>query len=84
MEVLLLRRVSWRALSLWTNDAGEEQAARVSALDAGDAGIWLTNHTSGKTKDVVVSFEPTEPSVVWDRIVELVPYPVASSAAPVV
>ncbi len=83
MELLLLRRLSWRAVSLWKDDGGEKQAAGVSAIDGGDAGLWLTNHTSADTKQAVIMLTPVESSDIWDRIVGLVPYPVGSNAEPV-
>ncbi len=80
MELLLLRRLSWRAVSMWTTEDGEKHAEGVAAIDGGDAGLWLSDRTSDATDKAVIRLEPTESSVVWDRIVNLVPYPVGTDA----
>ena len=76
LHVLLQRRLSWRAVSVWTGSNGEKAAAGVAAIDGGDAGLWLSSR-SDDSAEATVRLQSVESSVVWDRIVALVPFPVA-------
>jgi hypothetical protein len=72
LAVLSERRVSWTASSAWTGTDGEQRVQSVAVLDGGAEGLWLTRH-EGEFPDSTVHLEPVPPSVVWERILGLMP-----------
>ena len=72
LALLRERRLSWTATSAWTGMDGEPRVQSVAVLDAGVEGLWLTRH-EGEPPATTVHLEPVRPSVVWDRIVALMP-----------
>jgi hypothetical protein len=74
--VLRERRLSWTATSSWAAADGEPRLSSVAVLDAGAEGLWLTRH-EGEPPDTTVHLQPVPPSVVWERIVALMPSPEA-------
>ena len=72
LGVLRERRLSWTATSAWTGIDGEQRVQSVAVLDAGAEGLWLTRH-EGEPPAATVHLEPVRPSVVWERIVALMP-----------
>jgi hypothetical protein len=68
LAVLRNRRMSWRATSAWKRPDGEVRVRSVAVLDGASSGLWLTRHEDG-----VAHLQPVPPSVVWERIVDLVP-----------
>lgn len=81
LELLAQRRLSWRAFSLWTDTDGLEQTAAVAVVDGGDSGLWLSQHLDAESADPFIRLTPTEPSVVWEGIVSLVPSPASITVA---
>jgi hypothetical protein len=79
-KLLVDRRLSWRAFSVWHDAAGEPQVVSVAVLDGGDSGFWLSSHEPPGADDAVVVLEPTSAGEVWERIVALVPLPVPTGA----
>jgi hypothetical protein len=77
MELLMLRRLSWRVASSWDDDDGEPLGTIIGVIDGGDAGLWFSLHLGdGSTENTVIRLTPTEPSEVWEKLVEAVPFPV--------
>ncbi len=74
LTVLRERRSSWTATSAWTGEDGEQHVSSVAVLDGGAEGLWLSRH-EGEAPDAIVHLEPVAPSVVWERIVALMPHP---------
>ena len=72
--VLRERRSSWTATSAWMGEDGEQRVSSVAVVDGGAEGLWLSRH-EGEPPDTVVHLEPVPPSVVWERIVALMPHP---------
>ena len=65
--------LSWRASSAWTELGGDRRVESVAVLDAGVEGLWLTRH-EGDPESPTIHLEPVPPSVVWDRVVDLMPH----------
>jgi hypothetical protein len=74
LAVLRERRSSWTATSAWMGEDGEQRVSSVAVLDGGAEGLWLSRH-EGEAPDTVVHLDPVAPSVVWERIVALMPHP---------
>jgi EspG family len=72
LALLTERRLSWRASSAWTELGGDRRVESVAVLDAGVEGLWLTRH-EGDPDSPTIHLEPVPPSVVWDRVVDLMP-----------
>ncbi|MGH3342028.1 MAG: hypothetical protein ACRDPK_03925 [Carbonactinosporaceae bacterium] len=72
-DLLVDRRISWRASSIWTDGSGETQTRTVTVVDGGRRGLWLSETDTLRVQDPPVRLEPTRPSNVWRRIVALVP-----------
>jgi hypothetical protein len=70
--LMIGRRSSWRASSIWTDVSGPRTDS-VAVVDGGDSGLWLTTHETSDGVEPVMSLQPALPSVVWQRIVSLVP-----------
>jgi EspG family len=79
-KLLVDRRLSWRAFSVWHNAAGEPEVVAVAVVDGGESGFWLSSHEPPGADDAVVVLEPTSAGEVWERIVALVPLPVPTGA----
>lgn len=73
LELLRLRRLSWRATSSWSDQAGDHVAS-VAVLDAGTAGLWLPEPRGEDPATALLHLEPVAPSAVWERIVALMPH----------
>jgi hypothetical protein len=71
VDVLLGRRSSWRASSIWT-DVGGQRSESVSVIDGGDGGLWIST-AEGDAEHTVVCLRPVLPSTVWHHLVRLVP-----------
>jgi hypothetical protein len=71
-KLLAERRLSWTATSTWTGSDGEQRLTSVAVVDGGVEGLWLSRH-EGEPPDTLIHLEPVKPSVVWDRIVDLMP-----------
>lgn len=75
LELLLGRRLSWRASSCPAEPGSlEEELAWVAVIDGGEGGLWLSEH-GGSEHDPTVTLEPISPGAAWERIVELMPAP---------
>jgi hypothetical protein len=74
LELLLQRRLLWRASSIWNKADGEEDAAIVSVIDGGEAGLWVTHRVDG-WGGKVICLTPSDADQVWDKLGGLVPYP---------
>jgi hypothetical protein len=72
IKLMLDRRSSWRASSIWTDDSGE-RIETVSVLDGGESGLWLTTHELDEGSEQMICLESVPPSTVWHRIVGLMP-----------
>jgi hypothetical protein len=71
IEMVRLRRSSWRASSIWTDDDGP-RAESITVVDSGDGGLWISTATEGADESTLC-LEPVLPSTVLGRIVGLVP-----------
>jgi hypothetical protein len=81
LDLLLDRRSSWRASSVWTEASGP-RTEWVSVVDGGDSGLWLSTHEDDDGEDPVICLRPVPPSTVWHRLVALVPAPPDAPAVP--
>lgn len=70
-DLLAHRRSSWRIRSSW-RDAGGPQGVAFAVLDGAERGYWLTHH-AGEGEDRTVVLEPVKPSVVWSKLMDLLP-----------
>lgn len=70
-DLLAHRRSSWRARSSWRDGEGPRESA-FAVLDGGERGYWLTHH-EGEDDERIVVAEPVKPSVVWSKIMDLLP-----------
>lgn len=78
-ELMLDRRSSWRASSIWTDDSGQRMES-VCVVDGGNSGLWLTTHETAGAEPIV-HLHPVAQSTVWDRIVNLMPWAAAEPGA---
>jgi hypothetical protein len=72
IELMIGRRSTWRASSVWT-DASGPRTQSVAVVDGGDGGLWLTTHDAEAGREPMISLQPALPSAVWQRILDLVP-----------
>lgn len=79
IDLMLDRRSSWRASSIWTDDSGQRLES-VCVVDGGNSGFWLTTHETD-ADEPMICLRPVAQSTVWDRIVDLMPWAAAEPGA---
>ncbi len=79
VQLLLDRRLSWRASSSWKDPERGQQIAWVAIIDGGESGLWLSDNDEDP-RDPVVWLDPIWPGAAWDQIVDLMPSPANGEA----
>jgi len=72
LVLLLNRRISWRASSVWTSGRGRETRT-MTVVDGGEAGLWLSRVEGDLGENPTIALEPSRPSVAWRGLIELLP-----------
>lgn len=72
LVLLLDRRISWRASSVWTSERGRETRT-MTVIDGGDAGLWLSRVDGELGENPTIVLEPSRPSAAWRGLIELLP-----------
>lgn len=72
LVLLLDRRISWRASSVWTSERGRETRT-MTVIDGGEAGLWLSRLEGEVSENPTVVLEPSRPSAAWRGLIELMP-----------
>ncbi len=79
-QLIYDRRLSWRAFSILYGEGEPSVISGVAVIDGGDSGLWFSEHEDGENGAATIRLTPARPSEVWDRILALIPQPVATES----
>lgn len=72
-DICTCRHTTWRVTSVWKPTPDSQTTRALTVVDAGDAGLWLSEPDDPRDTGTSVTLTATRPSRAWRQLLDLLP-----------